>query len=687
MNACRYRDRQALFMGSTMVNIVNALGAGSGVDTQALVRDLVEISSAPELQRLDKQEALLDAQISDYGLLRSSLATLESSISILGNSDTFNAKSVSIPDTSLFSLTELKSTAVAGSYQLKIEQTAQSQSLAAGLASEPTDPVGKGTLTIRLGDWDAGLSNFSVNTELTGATITIDDTNNTLEGLRDAVNNADIGVQASIISDGGGYRLLLSGPSGANSEMEIVVTEDALALGLASFAFNETTQSLAQQQEGLDAEIRVNGLLVSRSSNTITDIVDGLEFDIFNSSLTEVINITISEDHNIAEAGIRDFVDAYNTFLDEVEQLTGFNDELGEFGSLHNDSMAGNLISTVRNFLGSEVGGINDGFTVLSSLGIRTERDGSLSINENPNEANTNFTAAMENHFDLVKNLFIPQFSSDNTSIDVTAFSNKTTAGDYDVVITQQPSKGVLTADPVAILFPVDTTGKDYSFDIIIDGTTASIALPDGQLYADGDELATEIQSLLNLNTALQEAFVSATVTFNAGMLEFVSDAFGNNSKVSISALGADSADLGLSVAAGAAGNNVGGTINGVAAFGFGTVLLPALGSPAEGLKMLIQPGATSATVNFSRGLSGSMGELFNTFLASNGLISERENSIDNSIDDLADDRKTHDRRTEAYRSRLQSQFLAMELIVNNLTNTGTFLDGILDRLPFTAKK
>src|SRR5690606_19015362 len=102
-----------------------------------------------------------------------------------------------------------------------------------------------------------------------------------LIGLRDAINKANFGVAASIVSDGGSYKLLLTSKSGAKNEIEITATEDPGALGLASFDFNETTRNLTQQQEGLDAKVRVNGLLVSRESNQIKDVVDGLEFDLF----------------------------------------------------------------------------------------------------------------------------------------------------------------------------------------------------------------------------------------------------------------------------------------------------------------------------------------------------------------------------------------------------------------------
>jgi flagellar hook-associated protein 2 len=670
---------------STGSSIISALGTGSGIDTNKLADQLTEASKMAQAGRLTTKKTLLETQISDFGLLRSSLSKLETAAAALGSADTFNAKSLSIPDTKLLAMTKLDAKAAAGSYQLKVEQIAQSQSLSSGSFSSLTSPVGKGTLTLRLGEWNAGLTTFGVDSTKTGATITIDDTNNSLTGLRDAINKADIGVSASIVGDGGAYKLLLTANSGAKSEIEITATEDAGALGLASFNFNETTRNLTQQQEGLDSKIRVNGLLVSRESNQIKDVVEGLEFDLFEASLTETVSITIAEDKSIAEQTIRDFVTAYNTFKTEVEKLVGFDTELKDYGSLHRDPLAKNLMQGIRNVLSSSVPGLSDGFTSLSNLGIRTELNGSLKIIET--EGNTGFRAAIDNNFDWVRDLFVPKTSSSVTNIDVTKFSAKSQPGNYEVVITQQPSKGKLTANDVALTFPIDTTGKDYQFKIKIDGAeSALISLPDGKIYASGAELATELQSLINLDADIKAARATVSVSFSSNKLVFTSDAYGSSSKVEFSAIGADISDLGIALGAGTTGTNVGGTVNGEAAFGFGNVLLPALGSKAEGLSMTVQPGATSGTITFSRGFSGTMTSLVNDFLKTSGLIKERETSINKDIDKVEKDEEALDRRSDAYRARLMAQFQAMESIVRGLNSTGDFLDGILDRLPFTAK-
>lgn len=674
---------------ATGSSIISALGTGSGIDANKLADQLTEANNAVQAQRLTSKKTLLETQISDFGLLRSSLAKLETAAATLGSADTFNAKSLSIPDTSLLAITKLDAKAVAGSYQIKVEQIAQPQSLSSGSFASMTDPIGKGTLTIRLGEWDAGVTGFTVDsTKTAGGTITIDDSNNSLTGLRDAINKGNLGVTASIISDGGGYKLLLTAKSGAKNEIEITAAEDPGSLGLASFDFNETTRNLTQQQEGQDALVRVNGLLVSRESNQIKDVVGGLEFDLFASSLSETINITINHDKATAEQTIRDFVTAYNTFKTEVEKLVGFDTELKEYGSLQRDPLAKSVMQGLRNILSSSVPGVSGDFNALSSMGIRTKLDGSLEIIENKkDQENLDFRAAIDNHFEAVRDIFVPKISSSTVNIDVNKFSAKSQPGTYDVVITQQPSKGKLTNDDV-VAFPIDTTGKDYSFTFSLNGiNTASISLPAGKTYASGAELAADFQSLINLDANLKEVRSTVAVSFEANKLVFTSDTYGSSSKVAFTAVGADMGDLGIqNTVAGTTGTDVGGTVGGVAAFGYGNVLLPAIGSKAEGLSMVVQPGATSGSITFSRGFSGSMTSLINEFLKSSGTIKERETNITKDIKNVTKAEEDLARRSEAYRARLMAQFQAMESIVRSLNSTGDFLDGILDRLPFTSK-
>lgn len=666
-------------------SIINSLGGGSGLNSQRIVDQLVELERLPTDQRLDRRESRVEAQISGFGMLRSAVGEFESALEPLANADTFDAKQASISDTNLMAVNSLEPDAVPGNYRLKIDQVAQSQSLSSGTYASKDSAVGEGSLTIRLGDWSADLTTFTANTDATGATIEIDGSNNSLSGLRDAINDAGIGVQASIVGEEGSYQLLLTGPTGASREMEITATEGATA-GLANFNFNETTQNFTQQQEGLDAILSVNGLQVTRNSNVIDDVIQGVEFEVFNSDATEEISINVTEDKSLAEESIRDFVDAYNTFHNEVKRLTSRDEGEDGKGSLSNDPLAGNILRSVRSMVGNVVPGVEGEFNSLASIGIRTKIDGTLEFADDGGA--TDFSVSIRDRFEEVRNLFVPNFSSDNADIDVTSFGRRTQPGNYNVEITQQATKGFLNADPLTVTFPLDTTGKDYSFEIKVDGDqSATIALPAGKTYASGAELAEDFETLINADTTLKDNFSGVNVTYNdgTGALEFQSKTYGADSSVEFTSVGADMTELGINVGAGTAGQNVAGTIDGEAGFGYGNILRGAIGSPAEGLSMSVAPGATTATVNFSRGLGGTLAGMVDSYVRNSGLISQREGNLREDMDEIEEDRRDLDRRSEAFRARQEAQFRAMEQIVRSLNSTGDFLEGINDRLPFTA--
>ncbi len=675
---------------STGSSIISALGSGSGINTSALVSQLVDVNKYADSTRLNTKQTLLQTQISDFGLLRSAFSKLEASASALGNPDTFNAKSASVPTTTLLGITKLDAKAAVGDFSINVDQIAQAQSVSSGTFTSQTAAIGKGTLAIRFGSWTTTaavpgnplpVGTFAVDSTKTGGTITIDDSNNSLTGLRDTINKSGLGLKASIISNSGSYKLFVTAPSGESSEVEITATETPGATGLASFNFNESAKTMLQQQEGRDAIVRVNGATITRSTNHLTDVIEGLEFDLFNKSSTETVNVGISADKATSEKAIRDFVAAYNTFLADSGKLVGFNKDKNEYGSLRQDPMAKNLVQQVRSQFNIPVTGLSGGFNTLGSLGIKTELDGTLKIDDST--ATTSFRAAIDNNFESVRDLFVPKTSSNNAQINVTKYTNLSTPGTYDVVIGTQPRKGLLTAGAMVSTFPLDTTGKDYSFIVAIDGiSAASITLPN-KTFATGADLAADIQSRINSDSVLGTAKVSVNVVFNSttNKLEFTSSSYGASSTVAFKTVGADMADLGVSVATGTAGADVSGTVGGVAGFGYGNVLLPAIGSKAEGLSLQVTEGATSGKITFSRGFAGTFSNLIDNFLKTNGLIKTRETNISKDVTKVKTDLAALDKRSESYRARLQAQFSAMESIVRSLKSTGTFLTGAFKAL------
>ncbi|OMH30014.1 flagellar filament capping protein FliD [Motiliproteus sp. MSK22-1] len=683
-------------------NIVTTLGAGSGIDTKKLVDDLVTIERAPKEALLNSRKETLDAQISGYGAIRSSMSSLQDSLSALGDSDTFNGKSVSFPTTDVLTPASIDAEALSGDFEVEVRAIAKAHSLASTSFSSPTDAVGKGTLTFTLGAWDAGFTAFSADASKSSQVITIDDSNNTLTGLRDAINEADFGVQASIVQNGSTYQLLLTAPSGASNELEIVVDEEGGAdtnndaSDLSRFAFNTAGSQLASQQSGADSQVVVNGLVVDRESNHIDDVITGLEFTIHNTNVGETVAISITDDKSLGEQSIRDFVTAYNSFLTETEALIRpageDSEEGGTDGSLLTDPTAKTMVSQVRSLISQTLTGLSGGYVSLVSVGITTELDGTLSIDED------DLRDAIDNNFSKVIDLFAPSTATTDSQIEIARFKSTTTPGSYEVNVTTQPAKGFLDGSALTIsgfnagtedFTPdFDASSGDYSFKIKVDGTESDTVTLTGN-FSDTEELRAKLQSLINGDTNLQGVGAEVDVAYNAttDAFEFTSRTYGSASKIEFTTLGTDAAELGISLGSGTVGVDVAGTIDGKSAFGSGNILLPDLSDTAlAGLSVKVGVGASSATITYARGFSSEMDNILETYLSSNGLIDSREENISDELKDIEKDNDALDVRMETRRAMLEAQFIAMERIITSISQTSDSLDGILDRLPFTAR-
>lgn len=676
-----------------MSNIISSLGAGSGIDTQNLVKDLVEIERKPQEQRLDKRQETIQAQISGYGALKGGLSDFQSLIKPLTEPDTFAARNVSFTESNTVTPTKIDANAVTGNYQVEVMQLARVQSLATATVSDTKAEIATGTLNIRFGSWNDTLDEFTPNAQKESLQVEIDSNNNTLEGIRDAINATNSGIQASIIPDGGEFRLMISSPTGEKQSLEITVDQDpgATGMSLGMMAFDGVSNALMQNQASQDALVRINGLEVSRSSNEIKDVIPGLEFTLNRASPDEIINFSITEDKATGEQAIRDFVEGFNDFFKFASTLTGYSrDEDNQLvrGDLATDSIAKTMINRMREILVSAVPGVDGTMASLAMAGIKTELDGTLSINE------AEFSRAMNENFDLMGKIFAPQVTSSSPLVEAKLGSSGRDAqpGQYELNITTQPAKGFLNAgvvDTNLVDFPLDTGADDYSFKIRVNGVESNlITLPENRVFASADEMAAELQTLINTDTKIQQGRAQLDVSFNQSenRFEFISREYGSTSNVGITEASSAMEAVGLSQRNGVAGQDVAGTVNGVEAFGAGNVLLPAVGTEGFGLNFTVSPGVTNATVDYSRGLSGELEGLIQNFLARDGAVSSREASLNQQLESISNDRQRLDDRMDRRLVQLQAQFLAMERIVSSFQSTSDQLDGILDRLPFTAK-
>ena len=361
-------------------------GIFSGLDTGQIISDLMALERQP-LEKLSLKKANYTAQISSYGTLSSSLSSLRSSLSSL-KSSSFLAMSTTSSDETVFTATATSS-ASEGTHNIKVNNLATSQSIYSEIFTLETTAVADLTtystqkLKIQVGSGNA--------TE-----ITIDSSNNTLTGIRDAINSATSEVNASVVQDSPttGYRLILSVDSpGASSRVTVKVDEDndgtyeesaeIDTTGLSKLAFNATydssglvtsgTTNMTQSQAAVDASLTVDGLSLTRNSNTISDIITGVTLTLLDDSGTATPTLSIAKDFTAITDNVSAFVDAYNSAVGLARALSVSVN--GQSTILSGDSTARTIIAGLR----SEITKSYDGKSV-ASLGLSHDTNGLLSL-------------------------------------------------------------------------------------------------------------------------------------------------------------------------------------------------------------------------------------------------------------------------------------------------------------------
>jgi flagellar hook-associated protein 2 len=345
-------------------------GLVTGLDTNALIAGLVKAEQGP-INILQGQKAVLQAQQGVYTTVVSSLASLKTAAQSLSLSTDFNKKAVASSDSTVVTASA-DSTALAGYNTVIVDTLAKAQSIQSTSFTNSTDAIGTGTLTIQLG--------------ATSTPITIDASNNTLAGLKSAINSSGAAVTASIVNVGTSaspdYRLIVqSKDTGIASAVTITST---LAGGTDPFAGGgEVVQAAA------DAILSVNGLTLKRSSNTVSDVIPGVTFVLLKegdhdgvaSSADASANVTISVDGSAVASSIKQFVDSYNAVNKIVNGQFTLNPDTKRQGALAGDAALRGVISRLRAEI-SAPGGIGAGYKYLSDIGIDFQKDGSLTLDD-----------------------------------------------------------------------------------------------------------------------------------------------------------------------------------------------------------------------------------------------------------------------------------------------------------------
>lgn len=387
-------------------------GIGSGMDINGMVKALVNAESAPKTAQLDRLEKTTTNKVSALGQFRSALSTFQTALGKLNDPSLFEKRSASSSAADSVSI-KADAKAGAGNYNVQVFNLAQTSKVALAGVDNASDSLGSGTLTIHVGD-------EALDIDLTDASLT---------DIRDAINNAgkDSGLSATIVSDpsgASGSRLVLSSDtSGTGNDISVSVSSDAsqelgrLAFAPASGSDTDFTPPAVGDDPraarvisySRDANLAIDGINLSSASNTIDDVIEGVSLTLKSAQSAdaldkaETIKLSVSEDKGGVRKSITEFVDSYNAMLESVNKLTKVTPVGGEdseplAAALVGDSSVRSFMSAIRGELGSA--GNSEGVRMLSDLGITTQRDGTLAVD------NTKFNKALDNNFDQVNSFF-----------------------------------------------------------------------------------------------------------------------------------------------------------------------------------------------------------------------------------------------------------------------------------------
>lgn len=642
-----------------MANI-SALGIGSGVLNSDLVDQLVEAERAPKENRLDTRTQKAELLISAYGTLKSAITELRLPMRQLSAPDNLKAFSATSSNEDV-SVTVDSAKASRGTYNVNVLSLAQSQSLASStFADRDSTSVGTGSFTISSGD--------------KSATLTIDGSNNTLQGLADEINEAGIGVSAGVIDTGSGFRLVLSSEeTGEANAISVSVTDDDGnnddAAGLSQFVFNDTTQNMQETIAAKDAKVEINGIEITRSTNSFTDVIDGLSFEAKAEGVTSTIKV--EQDFGAVADRVGAFVEKFNALQTTIKGLSGFNAETGQGGILSGDTTIRSIQAQLRNVLGRVVPGLeNASIRTLADVGITTDYEtGGLSFDR------AKFEEQLKKNPDDVTALFAEQGRTSSADVEFLGSGSGTTRGNYAINITQAATQGGVLGDS-ALADGVVIDGTNDEIEFTVDGSTNFTIQLSQQTYASAADLVAEIQSQIDSNSALNAAGQSVRVGLDSnGVLQFTSGAFGSSSNVSILSV-ENGAALGLSAKTGTLGKDVAGTVNGQEATGDGRVLTVTGAGGAKGMQLQVAgyKDGDLGRVNFIEGIGEQAVNLVTDIVGADGILDAKTDSLSRDLERIQEERIRLEDRIASYRERLVSQFTAADSLISQLNSTGDYL-------------
>lgn len=619
-------------------------GLASGLDTNNIIAQLMQLERVP-IQRLTLRQAVLNRQDDAWSTVVGKLSALRSAtnnIRTIEEFERFSKATSTDPDVLSVSVSGTPSL---GSVDLTVLDLAYAEQRASN------DNFASATATM-------GTRTLDITTSSGTYTVSPDSADMTLTDYATKINNNVAEVRAQVVQvQTGEYELVIS-------------ARDTGTANTFTLTATNWTNAWTETQAAADARVRMgdvtNGLVVTRSSNTITDLIDGVTINLHQVSATPV-TVTTERNADAAVAKVGKWVETLNGLLQAAKDLSKYDQEKNKSEPLSGDATLRGLVGDIVRAVSDTVTGLTGGYTTAASVGIETTKDGLLTFNE------ATLREALETDFQAVAELFARNGTTTDARLTYVTASDDTQGGTYAVTVTTAAERA-------------DVTGSAYA------ASAQTLTITSGALSAnvvlDGTE--TLAQAITKINDQLgTDGITTITAENDGGAIRLVESRYGSAVSFSVSSTGTG---FGLTAGSPYTGVDVVATVDGTSYTGKGqTLSIDAAGVNVDGLTLRISATPAEVTgaggslslgnVVYSTGLAGRVSQRIAAYEGSDGRIDILRDGLQEQIDKYQDQIDRMEVRLSTKESALVRQFAAMEQTMGRLSAQSSWLAAQLSQL------
>jgi flagellar hook-associated protein 2 len=436
-------------------------------------------------------------------------------------------------------------------------------------------------------------------------------------------------------------------------------------------------------QTAQDAVIKIDSQTITKSSNKITDAIQGVTLNLLQVDASNAVSVTVSSDSTALSDKIKNFVTAYNDVNKFLTEQFTFDPKIKKAGALLADASVRAVQRLLKNIVSGTIPGLTSGKTNLSQIGLTSNsQTGALAVDE------SKLGAAISSDPDGVKRLFLGLGTPTNSAISFGGLGANTGAGSYGITISAAPQKAVLGGVSDATFQDLSSTGLTsaelLSFTFSDNYTDTSPILNSFSVTLTAGSKINTIVSTLNSAFASNKTPLSASN--DSGRLKITSTNYGADIRFTVVSDQAGSTQTGIgSVGLTDQGVNVAGTINGHAATGKGNVLTSSSGFAEDGLSISTETTTTGlfGTIAVSRGVGDRLVSSLSSYTdPTSGIFIGKTNTLQGTVDRISDNITKINDRIAKQGDRLRAQFVRLETLLGKFQATSNFLTNQLTKLP-----